>query len=129
MSGIKIPQLQLQTPNLTQTYKRRAAAASRIVNSSSTPVETTTTLYQVLQVKATASLSEIKAAYRNLAKLYHPDVSDSKNKSKTNNNFIAIRNAYSTLSDPVSRARYDLSIQAHNNHSFRTRRWETDQCW
>ncbi|OWM62986.1 hypothetical protein CDL15_Pgr020280 [Punica granatum] len=34
---------------------------------------TGTTLYEVLNVMSTASQSEIKAAYRRLAKLYHPD--------------------------------------------------------
>ncbi|KAL5838907.1 hypothetical protein ACOSQ3_016076 [Xanthoceras sorbifolium] len=97
----------------------------------------TSSLYQVLRIKETASPSEIKVAYRNLAKLYHPDAASQPN---TTHHFIAIHNAYATLSDPLSRARYDLSIAHHqqathsgintSSQSFRsTKRWETDQCW
>jgi curved DNA-binding protein CbpA len=45
---------------------------------------------------------EIKKAYRNLAKKYHPD----KN-SSTNELFVIIKNAYDVLSDQRSRDRYD----------------------
>ncbi|KAK4764883.1 hypothetical protein SAY86_025973 [Trapa natans] len=103
------------------------------------------TLYEVLRVDATASQTEIKAAYRSLAKLYHPDCSSSSSTSPEcdadDRNFIEIHDAYATLSDPASRARYDLSIgslaaryfgysTASSDLGLRfTRRWETDQCW
>ncbi|XP_042519564.1 chaperone protein dnaJ 11, chloroplastic [Macadamia integrifolia] len=97
-------------------------------------------LYEVLRVKENASQVEIKTAYRSLAKLYHPDAATSDSDSR---DFIEIHKAYSTLSDPTARARYDLCIAARRrstSSSFsaassfvvggtRTRRWETDQCW
>lgn len=97
-------------------------------------------LYDVLRIKANASGKEIKAAYRNLAKLYHPDAASSDGRQ-----FIEIHEAYATLSDPVSRDLYDLKLNLssgrrgfpssddgiHMNGSdfYPTRRWETDQCW
>lgn len=102
---------------------------------------TTTTLYQLLRVKQTASQAEIKAAYRGLAKQYHPDAMSSPNPN--GRDFIEIHKAYATLSHPIARARYDLSIGVTTTTTaaccgYRytaagfptpTRRWETDQCW
>jgi DnaJ-class molecular chaperone len=98
----------------------------------------TGTFYQLLRVKETASQTEIKAAYRNLAKQYHPDAASSSSNLNARD-FIEIHKAYATLSDPVARARYDSSI-GHGTASARpygytagfyrpSRRWETDQCW
>lgn len=92
------------------------------------------TLYQVLRIKHNASQVEIKAAYRSLAKQYHPDAAADIDGA----DFIQIHSAYATLSDPVARANYDKSIGAHATLSYsasnlsrygRTRTWETDQCW
>lgn len=98
------------------------------------------TLYEVLRLNNMASQMEIKAAYRSLAKLYHPDSASPECDSRE---FIEIHEAYATLSDPASRARYDLSIgsmaaryfgysasAASSDLELRfTRRWESDQCW
>ncbi|XP_035545251.1 chaperone protein dnaJ 11, chloroplastic-like [Juglans regia] len=98
------------------------------------------TFYQLLRVKETASQTEIKAAYRSLAKQYHPDAVHSSSDPDARG-FIEIHNAYATLSDPVARAHYDLSIAASSAAAparpYRyaagfpspTRRWESDQCW
>lgn len=95
-------------------------------------------LYEVLGVNKNASPVEIKSAYRSLAKLYHPDSSE----SSDGGDFIEIHKAYSTLSDPSARALYDLSQRARDRRPFQyaglsnnqrgyytPRRWETDQCW
>ncbi|KAL5548859.1 hypothetical protein UlMin_004090 [Ulmus minor] len=99
-------------------------------------------LYEILLVKQNASPSEIKTAYRSLAKLYHPDVAFSSEESDCDgSDFIEIHNAYATLSDPSARALYDLSLGAQFRRSsplsssysssgyYSTRNWETDQCW
>lgn len=97
--------------------------------------------YEVLRVKQTASSVEIKAAYRSLAKRYHPDAAPSAAAESDGRDFILIHNAYETLSDPTARALYDLSLGfvRERRSSFEcytysvgrrpTRRWETDQCW
>lgn len=60
--------------------------------------------YKLLGVTKTASEDQIKAAYRNLAKKLHPDVSRAKNATAK---FQEINEAYALLTDPVKRDRYD----------------------
>jgi len=52
--------------------------------------------YEVLQIKETATQSEIKKAYRKLAKIYHPDMS-LVNKAKAEEIFKKINEAYEGL--------------------------------
>ncbi|CAK9308622.1 unnamed protein product [Citrullus colocynthis] len=96
-------------------------------------------LYDILRVNHNASSVEIKTAYRTLAKIYHPDSlrrSDSDSSFDDGCSFLEIHNAYETLSDPATRAHYDLALAALSRRSFPRssrsrphRRWETDQCW
>ena len=60
--------------------------------------------YQVLGLTHTADAAAIRAAYRNLAKRYHPDVSELPD---AHARFIAITEAYEVLGDPIARERYD----------------------
>ncbi|KAI4366217.1 hypothetical protein MLD38_022121 [Melastoma candidum] len=104
-------------------------------------------LYDVLRVKRSATMTEIKYAYRTLAKLCHPDAlgrSDGESGGSSvvgtgGRDFIVLHNAYATLSDPAARARYDISLGgaaragmgwgAAAGFGPTIRRWETDQCW
>ncbi|MFA6800859.1 MAG: molecular chaperone DnaJ [Acholeplasmataceae bacterium] len=61
-------------------------------------------LYEVLGVSKTASDEEIKKAYRQLAKKYHPDISKEANAEEK---FKEVQSAYDTLSDSQKRAAYD----------------------
>ena len=66
--------------------------------------------YEVLGVAKTASADEIKSAYRKLALKWHPDrwVNGSDAEKKTaEENFKEAAEAYSLLSDPDKRAKYD----------------------
>jgi DnaJ domain len=61
-------------------------------------------LYEVLQVSSNASPEVIQAAYRALARSYHPDVNPSPDAAYQMRQLNA---AYSVLSDATRRARYD----------------------
>jgi curved DNA-binding protein len=61
--------------------------------------------YETLGVSRTASESEIKAAFRRLARKYHPDVA--KDKKRAEEQFKRINEAYEVLGDPEKRKKYD----------------------
>jgi len=61
--------------------------------------------YQILGVSEKADASEIKKAYRKLAKQYHPDANA--NDPKAADRFKEIGEAYAVLSNPEKRKQYD----------------------
>jgi molecular chaperone DnaJ len=61
--------------------------------------------YELLGVKKTATEAEIKKAYRELAKKFHPD--KNKGNKDAENRFKEISEAYAVLSDSEKRAQYD----------------------
>ncbi len=61
--------------------------------------------YAVLGVPRDAKLNQIKAAYRKLARKYHPDVNPGDRKAEEK--FKDVGEAYEVLSDPDKRRRYD----------------------
>jgi DnaJ-class molecular chaperone len=61
--------------------------------------------YQVLGVKKAASEKEVKAAFRRLARKYHPDVNPGDNTAEQR--FKEINEAHDVLSDPAKRSKYD----------------------
>lgn len=63
---------------------------------------TTADYYSVLGVEPTASQEEVRAAYRRLAKQFHPDVNPDGAEA-----FRLATDAYRVLSDPEMRERYD----------------------
>jgi DnaJ-class molecular chaperone len=65
----------------------------------------TQTPYEVLGVKRDASADEIRKAYRQLAKEFHPDLNPGKPAAEAR--FKAVTAANDILSDPEKRARYD----------------------
>lgn len=61
--------------------------------------------YDILGVDKKAGQDEIKAAYRKLARQYHPDLNP--NNPEAAEKFKEISEAYDTLGDPKKRAEYD----------------------
>lgn len=61
--------------------------------------------YQILGIQKTASEKDIKAAYRKLARKYHPDVNP--NDQEAQKKFQELNEANEVLSDPEKRKKYD----------------------
>ena len=74
--------------------------------------------YNVLGVARNASDADIKKAFRNLARKYHPDVAKGNNKSAADGMFKEINEANEVLSDPDKRRKYD-ELGANWNHPER----------
>ncbi|MEH2313055.1 MAG: J domain-containing protein [Nostoc sp.] len=64
--------------------------------------------YETLKVSPSASLAEIKQAYRRLVKLFHPD---SNQETADNEQIIRINAAYEVLGDNQNRRNYDQQLQ------------------
>lgn len=64
--------------------------------------------YEILGVPKNATEEEIKKAYRNLARKFHPDLHPGK-REEMEAKFKEINEAHSVLSDPRKRADYDLT--------------------
>ncbi|KXG25435.1 chaperone protein dnaJ 11, chloroplastic [Sorghum bicolor] len=114
--------------------KIRCAAAAAPAVGRGGAAAAAATLYEVLGLRAGATGREIKAAYRRLARERHPDVAPAPGAAAE---FVRLHDAYATLSDPDTRARYDRGAVAVAQRPWsggggggRPRRtWETDQCW
>ncbi len=69
--------------------------------------------YQILGLEAFASIEDIKKAYRELAKKFHPDKNPGDKHAEEK--FKEISSAYEILSDAQKRSAYDLSIHEEQN--------------
>ena len=61
--------------------------------------------YEILGIDKNADADTIKSAYRKLAKKYHPDLHPGD--AEAEKNFKEVNEAYSVLSDPDKKAKYD----------------------
>lgn len=68
--------------------------------------------YKILGVVADADKTAIKAAYRKLARKYHPDVSQ---ETDAEERFKEVAEAYEVLKDPEKRAEYD-ELRRYGRH-------------
>ena len=63
--------------------------------------------YKILGIPHDASAKDIKAAYRKLARQWHPDLHTGKKKEAAEEKFKRINEAYEVLKDSEKRAKYD----------------------
>lgn len=75
-----------------------------------------TNYYKVLGVKRTASRSEVKSAYRKLARLRHPDVNGGSETAARE--FALLSKAYQVLTDPQERVYHDQQLAARSSDGY-----------
>jgi curved DNA-binding protein CbpA len=94
--------------------------------------------YKVLGVRPSASRSEVKSAYRKLARVRHPDVNGGSEKAARE--FALLSKAYRVLIDPQERAYHDQELtaqsrtgysilQSNNPHAQRARNLAVQARW
>jgi tetratricopeptide (TPR) repeat protein len=64
--------------------------------------------YEILEINPSASASEIRAAYKRMAMLYHPDRNPGDKQAEER--FKIANEAYHTLSDPLKKSRHDAQF-------------------
>ncbi|XP_024635246.1 chaperone protein dnaJ 20, chloroplastic-like [Medicago truncatula] len=84
-------------PKLKATFNDGMAAEER-------------SFYDLLGIPESGSLMDIKRAYKQLARKYHPDVSPPDRVKEYTKRFIQVQEAYETLSDPSRRIMYDRDM-------------------
>ncbi|XP_024995336.1 chaperone protein dnaJ 20, chloroplastic-like [Cynara cardunculus var. scolymus] len=77
--------------------------------------------YDLLGIPETVTSLEIKQAYKQLARKYHPDVSPPGRAEEYTQRFIRVQEAYETLSDPSQRALYDRHMAMGIHFAFSSR--------
>ncbi|BBA79298.1 molecular chaperone DnaJ [cyanobacterium endosymbiont of Rhopalodia gibberula] len=88
-----------QQPTTAQSTYRKISIQTKFANS----------YYAILGLYPSASAVEIRRAYRELSKRYHPDTTDLPPEVATKQ-FQKLNEAYGTLSNPEKRSLYDLQI-------------------
>ncbi len=71
--------------------------------------------YKILGISKNATAAEIRRAYRQKAKLLHPDITGSDSKA-----FRELVKAYEVLSNSKSRSLFDESFNSHSQYTGRT---------
>ena len=82
--------------------------------------------YMTLQVPTYCSLRDIRVSYRRLAKKLHPDTKHRLNcDQQSHSEFAQINVAYSILSNPTLRRKYDQTLNLQKTEKCNASRWNT----
>lgn len=77
--------------------------------------------YKILMVHPRCDMKTLETAYRDLAKMYHPDHPETADTEK----FQQVLEAYRALKTPEDRANYDITYSMHTSFSFDAQSSET----
>lgn len=72
--------------------------------------------YQILGIKENASPDEIKAAYKNMIKAFHPDYYRGSNTEFAEEKTKELNEAYEVLKDPKLKAEYDYYLRTESDN-------------
>ncbi|XP_057482261.1 chaperone protein dnaJ 20, chloroplastic-like [Actinidia eriantha] len=115
--------LYVSTRKRTAFGSLRARAAVNDGSVAAAPkVTEAVSFYDLLGISETGTLVEIKQAYKQLARKYHPDVSPPGRVDEYTQRFIRVQEAYETLSDPSRREMYDRDMAQGLHLAFSARR-------
>jgi hypothetical protein len=79
--------------------------------------------YKILGIQAGADTETIRKAYRNLAKIYHPDLNESLH---ANEFFILLNEAHTVLTDEAQHIVYDQQYLSRNQRSDQAKNFHYD---
>ncbi len=80
--------------------------------------------YKILEIQNNATQEQIKKAYRNLAKKYHPDLNH--NDKFSEEKFKSINEAYTILGDMDKRREYEEYIKRYNANFYTRSEYNED---
>ncbi|XP_068638388.1 chaperone protein dnaJ 20, chloroplastic-like [Aristolochia californica] len=87
-------------------------------------------LYKVLRLESeNVGFDEIKKAYRTMALQWHPDVCLASKREESTRKFLELKQAYETLSDPLSRMTYDAQLHSGSSTEQSERSFCSKQVW
>ena len=81
-------------------------------------------LYELLEVSEKASKEVIEKAYKVLAKRYHPDLQEEKDKKQAEEKMKQINEAYTILIDDEKRKAYDIELNAKRKEEIQKKMQE-----
>ncbi|KAJ8749409.1 hypothetical protein K2173_018903 [Erythroxylum novogranatense] len=108
--------------SLSLRTQSRSIKTTPILAAVSSPYVRRENFYDLLGISESGTLKDIKHAYKQLARKYHPDVSPPDRTDEYTKKFIEVQEAYETLSDPNTRALYDIDMARGSYLPFAARR-------
>ncbi|KAJ1419900.1 DnaJ domain containing protein [Sesbania bispinosa] len=120
--------------SVSHSNKQKSPSSSRMqfsVSCRATKLPGHENYYKILSLSPnSATMDDIKRAYRSMALRYHPDVChechDRLKKEESTRMFVKVNAAYKTLSNPRLRAEYDyeLGLRMRSKMGVGEKRWE-----
>uniref|UniRef100_A0A0D6R4M4 J domain-containing protein n=1 Tax=Araucaria cunninghamii TaxID=56994 RepID=A0A0D6R4M4_ARACU len=104
-SSVRVAPSHVRFPKRLRPIGPRAVAALRSVEQ---PQQRS--FYELLGIDENVGLSDIKQAYRQMARKYHPDVCPRERAEEYTRRFMEVQEAYETLSDPRRKSLYDTHL-------------------